>query len=348
MRRMCWKCHGRRPERAPRISQLALAAAAQAVDAARIGPKSIDRDSVGVVFCTDGGAVDKTTSNLEAISQDRPRTMEPLSFQDGVWNIPGSLVNIEYGFRGPMLALPMGWAAGGYGVAVAADLVSGGFVSAVVVVAADILTSLEHDIYRRLRLASPNDRGDEATRPFDIRHNGPVLAEGAAALVLERRDHAEGRRAPACATLAGWAITSDADGIGAKKRSSGIRTSMQESLAGGPLPEVVYSGSYCTADADRAEARAIRELFGERTPWVTNIRGVAGEARSVTGLLNVIAAARSLETGIVPPTAGFERADPLCALKVPTRPAAGRFNSILCNNFFVNGINSSCLLRRAT
>lgn len=337
-------------QRVPRLSQYALAAAAQAISAASLDGKDCNKDDVAIVYGTGNGPSDVVERNLTAIVAGGLAAVEPLCFQESVFNAPASLISIEYGYRGPLLALPMGWAAGGYAISVAADLVAFGVIPVALVVAADECGGLGYEAYRALRFLSPNNRGEERTRPFDRRHNGTAIAEGAAALVLERRDHAQARGARPLARLSGWSITSDAVGVGAKRgQPDGIRDSMEAALAQSQVQSVdmIYAGSYCTEDADRAEARAIAAAFAAsvKKPVVANVRGAVGEAKGVTGVLNAIAATCSIGKGVIPPTAGYGEPDPQCALEVATAALNGKdVRSVLCSNFWVNGVNSALVL----
>ena len=55
-----------------------------------------------------------------------------------------------------------------------------------------------------------NDEPTKASRPFDADHDGFVLSEGAAALVIERLSHAEARGATPLAIVSGYGTTTDA------------------------------------------------------------------------------------------------------------------------------------------
>jgi len=338
--------------RAPRISQYALAAAAQAISQANITAKSVDKDAVSIVYGTGNGPGDVIAKNLAAITDVGMGGIEPLSFQESVFNAPASLISIEYGFRGPLIALPMGWAAGGYAVSTAADLIEFGHASIAVVVVSDELTSLTHNAVSALGLVSPNDGLEQMTRPFDRRHNGAVMGEGGAALVLETREHAMARGATVLMELAGWGVTSDAFGVGHKGAGpAALQSAMEIAMhrAGEDRPDLVYSGSYCTADADQAEANSLVAIFEPSLrPTVTNIRGTIGEAKGVSGIFNLIAAEASLRTGIVPRTSGCEDIDLGCPIDIATKSSAiADMDVVMCNAFWVNGTNTSIIVRKS-
>jgi 3-oxoacyl-[acyl-carrier-protein] synthase II len=110
---------------------------------------------------------------------------------------------------------------------------------------------------------------------------------------------------------------------------------------------LIYSGSYCTPDADRSEAEAVYEVTNGSRPRVTNIRGAVGEMKGVSGLLNVVAACRSIQTGMIPHTVGCDTLDPGCDVNVVQHgPVWSEVSSVLCNAFWVNGINASLLVSR--
>lgn len=337
--------------RAPRVSQYALAAAAQAISRSNLTAKGVDKDAVSIVYGTGNGPGEVIARNLSAITHEGLGAVEPLSFQESVFNAPASLISIEYAFRGPLLALPMGWSAGGHAIAAAADLLQFGHASVAIVVTSDELEFLGHDANCSLRMVTPNDGKEEVTRPFDSRHNGAVIGEGGAALVLETREHAEARGAPILMELAGWCVASDVFGVGPKGAGeASLRLAMNGAIqhAGGKMPQAVYSGSYCTADADRVEARAVNTVFHTfETPWVSNIRGTLGEAKGVSGIYNLIAAEASLRTGVVPRTGGFEQRDPGCDINVTiSNTSIDGLDSVMCNSFWVNGTNTSVIVRR--
>ncbi|WP_310452587.1 beta-ketoacyl synthase N-terminal-like domain-containing protein [Sulfuritalea sp.] len=337
--------------RAPRISQYALAAAAQAIHQAKLGAKAVDKDAVSIVYGTGNGPNDVVERNLAAITHSGLGAVEPLSFQESVFNAPASLISIEYSLRGPLLALPMGWAAGGYAVAIAADLILFGHASVVIVVVSDELSDIGHSAMKALKLISPKDDPNDAIRPFDIARSGAICGEGGAAIILETREHATARGAVPLLELAGWGITSDSFGVGPKANGVALASAMLEAVnrAGGLRPDVIYAGSYCTADADLAEAAAIASTFGgENRPLVTNIRGAIGEAKAPTGIFNILAAEASLRTGTVPATTGCRQVDPQCNIEVCIRPTKlASMEAVMCNAFWVNGTNTSLLLRVA-
>ena len=292
----------RRADRAPLITQFAITAVSEAIKGADLPLKSINKDRVSIVYGTGNGPEDIIDRNLSLIYDSGLGAVEPLGFQESVFNAPASLISIEYGFRGPLLALPMGWAAGGNALCAAADLVASGMADMSIAVASDICGDLCRGVYKKLQFISPNDGKTAGIRPFDIRANGSFLSEGGAAIVIETKEAALARSANILAELKGWANTNDAMGIVPRRgNSKGISNAMFGADPTGLGSDAILMGSYCTKDAETAEAKAVHRYAADRNlPTVTNIRGAVGEAKGVTGLWNVITAVNILQIGNVP------------------------------------------------
>ncbi|WP_349368700.1 beta-ketoacyl synthase N-terminal-like domain-containing protein [Salinarimonas sp.] len=334
-----------RVSRAPRVSQYAYAATSAAIAQADLPLRTMDKDTVSIVYGTANEPTEIVARNVHLLCAVGVNAIEPIGFQESVYNAPASLISIEYGFRGPLLALPMGWAAGGYALCAAADLIATGQAEVVIAVASDHVAGLGRDIDRKLRFISPNDGKEARVRPFDERANGVIAATGGAALTLEARSAAEARGARILAALTGWASTNDARGVSPKRGySRGIANAMRLSDPARAGTDVVLAGSYCTRDAERAEAEAIAAYAnGREAPTVTNIRGAVGDCKGVSGLWNAVAAVKIFEHGVVPAPVGTEYPDEALSLRLPG-PQDRPPRAILCNNFWVGGLNTSARL----
>ena len=187
------------------------------------------------------------------------------------------------------------------------------------------------------------------SRPFDTRRDGFVIAEGAAALVLEDKERAIARGARIYAEIAGGASTADAHHITAPEpEGTGAVACMELALedAGLEPSDVGHVNAHGTSTQlnDLAEARAIHKVFGEPGPPVTSAKGLTGHSLGAAGAIEAVASALTVYYGLIPPTAGLEQLDPEIALDVvageprPFTPAP-----VLSNSFGFGGHNG-CLV----
>jgi 3-oxoacyl-[acyl-carrier-protein] synthase II len=155
-----------------------------------------------------------------------------------------------------------GHAAGASSLVYAADLAATDHADAVVSVAADALTDTVIAAYKDLGIVSddaPADRGSFA------------LGEAGVSLVIERLGHAQSRGARIHAELLGYAISSDALGVGKiDPEGSGVERAMRTALErAGVEPSAVAAvwANRCGLQvADTAEQHAIERVFGAGTP----------------------------------------------------------------------------------
>lgn len=157
-------------------------------------------------------------------------------------------------------------------------------------------------------------------RPFDRRRRGPILGEGCGVVVLEEAGAARARGARVYGTIAGWGsapVEADDDGTATTNALTGA---MRQALAAAGLGPGDVDYLAAAADSsprgDRAEAEAIRELFGVEAPRLRTsaIKSMLGEAGAASGMLQVIACLLAAEHGRVPPTLGCTEEDPACRM----------------------------------
>ncbi|MFJ9545955.1 ketosynthase chain-length factor [Streptomyces erythrochromogenes] len=159
------------------------------------------------------------------------------------------------------------------------------------------------------RISTADDPG-RAYLPFDEDAAGHVPGEGGALFVLETPESARARGVRSWyAEIAGQASTFDpAPGSG---RPSTLRRAAELALDEAGLEpgdiDVVFADAAGTPDLDRAEAQAVRELFGPQGVPVTAPKTMTGRLGAGGAALDLATAVLSIRDGVIPPTANVRR-----------------------------------------
>jgi 3-oxoacyl-(acyl-carrier-protein) synthase len=200
-----------------------------------------------------------------------------------------------------------------------------------------------HDRFRALspmRLRTDSSRG-ELARPFDRRHNGPILGEGGFLLLLEAASAAEARGARVYGEVLGVGAAASKTALNEwPSEPTGIVRAMRQALSDAALSRdeigAVMSAANGAPQLDRIEAAALREVFGDCPVAVASVKGALGEC-GASGASAVIAGLLSISRGLLVPTAGFEEPDPswLTGLRV-----SGSGQTVASNTFLVNSTAS--------
>ncbi|MCL2893050.1 beta-ketoacyl-[acyl-carrier-protein] synthase family protein [Brenneria tiliae] len=183
------------------------------------------------------------------------------------------------------------------------DLLKAGAAEVCVCGGADVLTLGKRLSHSRLGTLSP-----DRLRAFDIRHNGTVLGEGAAFLVLEPAKRAQARGARPYGIIAGAGSSNDAASAVAPNMSGqNVVLAVQRALqsAGITPADVAVVNAHATGTVinDVVEAKAYTQLFADvpQPPAIFATKGAFGHTLGATGAIEAITVLKALETGWVPP-----------------------------------------------
>ena len=193
--------------------------------------------------------------------------------------------------------------------------------------------------------------GRDVLRPFDARHNGCILGEGAGSFVLETEASARERGATILGEYLGGGDASEGEGIFAIRDDGdglvrAIRAALDDAgLAADDVGMVVAHGNG-TEQSDASEARALKTIFGDKMPPVTAFKWAVGHPFAASGMLDAALGFESVRRGVVPGIATLGELAPACAgLNVSADTRASRANVVLvlCRGFA--GTNAALLLR---
>lgn len=320
-----------------RCSAYAVAAARMAVDEAGLADGQIAGDRTAVVIGTTMGEADVIAELENAWIHNGVDAVDASKLPlYGTTLLPLHVAR-AFGARGIVTTLPAACAAGNYAIAHATDLIRSGRADVVVTGASEIIERVQFAGFVRLGAVAP-----ERCQPFDKNRKGLIVGEGAGIMVLESEAHAVRRGATPLAEVGGCGVACDAHHITRPHpEGEGSLVAMRDAIARSGLTpddvDFVNAHGTGTQQNDRVEAHVIREVFGDRPIPVSSMKGMLGHCMGASSALEAVACVMSIQTGIYPPTVGYETPDPECDLNVVANQARSGPAAVVINNALAFG-----------
>ncbi len=345
----------KRAHRSARFSQLAIAAAREAVADAGLDVGA-ESGRVGVAIGSAVAGTPETERNVRELVAEGPRAVSPFYVASTILNMASCEVAIDLGAHGPVTASALACATGTYAVLEARRLILAGEADVVIAGGAD--AGINEAVFAGLSNMGPLSENNEdptgASRPFDSDRDGFVFGEGAVVLVVESAEHAAARGATSYGRVAGGALTSDAFHMSAPEpsgeyASAAIRQAIER--AGIAPEELGYICAHGTATRanDASESRAIRAVLGDATDStpVSSPKSMVGHLIAAAGALAAMVCLLGMRDGVFPPTINLTNPDPECDLDhiaLTAREASA--STAIANAFGFGGQNCVVAFRR--
>jgi 3-oxoacyl-[acyl-carrier-protein] synthase II len=343
-------------KRLARFSQLAVAAATEAVADSRIDFAREDPTRLAVLLGCGAGGLPETEQQSRVLVSKGGMRMSPFFIPMMLVNMAAANVSRLFGTTGYTNTCITACAAGTQAIGEATEVIRRGGADVVITGGTEAgISELGMGGFCTIgALTRRNGQPDRASRPFDKDRDGFAPAEGAGALIIESLDHAQARGARVHAEIIGWGVTSDAfhlvqphaEGLGAARcmalalKDAGIATT-----------NVDYINAHGTSTPinDAVETMAIKRVFGEdaRGVPVSSTKSMLGHSLGASGALEAIACVRTIQEGTIHPTANYETPDPACDLDyVPNTARKADVEVTLSNSFGFGGQNACLVIRR--
>jgi len=342
--------------RMDRFSQFAVCASLMAMEDASMSLENLDRERAGVILGSGIGGIQTFEDQHQVLLTKGPGKVSAFFIPMMIVNMGAANVAIQLKLKGPNSCVSTACEASTHALGEALRIIQRGEADLMVAVGAEAsITPLALAGFCAMKaLSTHNDDPAKASRPFDRTRDGFVMAEGAAALILEEEERAKKRGARIYAELKGYGSTCDAYHITAPDpEGEGAARSMKLAIEDACLtPEDIdYINAHGTSTPlnDKVETLAIKKVFGERAYQIkiSSTKSMTGHLLGGAGALEGAITALSIYHGIIPPTINLEEKDPECDLDyTPDHAFSLKIRNALSNSFGFGGHNGSLVFSR--
>ena len=245
----------------------------------------------------------------------------------------------RYGCMGPLITVSTACASGAAAIAIASRMIRKGAARRVLAGGVDVLCRLTYHGFRSLKLLDP-----DGAKPLDLDRRGLSVAEGAAMVLLEEE---KGECPPIEILGAGFSCDAHHP-TQPHPEGAGAMAAMAHALCDAGLKpsdiEYINLHGTGTTDNDRAEALAVRKVFGQAVPPLSSIKGATGHSLAAAGALETVFCVHALQNGWLPGNPGFRTPDPALGVTPVVQPGNRPVRNVLSNSFGFGGSNVSLIL----
>ncbi len=349
--------HPKLIKKADMFIQYGFVASKQAIDDAGLDIPEELKHRVGVALGSGIGGLPLIEKSHSALLRNELRKISPMFIPGVIINMLAGHLSIEYGFRGPNLAIVTACTSGTHNIGVAARTIAYGDADVMIAGGSEMATCYLGLIgFSAMRaLSRRNDEPHRASRPWDRDRDGFILGDGAGTLVLEEYEFAKKRGAKIYAELAGFGMSADAFHMTMPhKEGLGSMASMNNAIvdAGLNLSEVNYLNAHATSTpaGDVQELLAIRQLFKDDTKnlAISSTKSMTGHLLGAAGAVEAILSVLAIRDQVAPPTINLD--NPEEGLEdfnlVAHQPQQRKINVVLSNSLGFGGTNGSLVFKK--
>ena len=331
-----------------RVTACALIAAREAVSQSGLEGADFGPRAAAIVGSGFGGA-ETLERNYAGYMSTSDYRVDAMSVPKIMTNAPAAWVAKTFGATGPSYCVSTACSSSSQSIGLGATLIEAGIIDICIAGGSEAL--LFDTVFAAWEALHVMTR--TVCRPFSKNRSGMVLGEGAAIVVLERKERARARGANILCEIAGYGTNCDGADL-LRPDASNIAACMRAAIDDAAISpsEIAHVNAHGTGTIanDLAEAEALKEVFGEASaiPALSSTKPVHGHALGASGALEFILCVQALCEQLAPPTLNYAEFDPKIGFEPVSAtavPISGHY--VLTNSLAFGGTNATLVIGSA-
>jgi len=326
----------------------------QAIRDAGLEEGDIVSERTGIIMGSGGPSTRAIVRAADTAREKDPKKVGPFEVPKGMCSGPSAALATAFQIRGVNYSISSACATSAHCIGNAAELIQWGKQDLMFAGGCEELDWTLSVLFDAMGAMSTGFNGApaKASRAYDKKRDGFVIAGGAGVVVLEELQRAKSRGARIYGEVAGYGATSDGFDMVAPSGEGAVRCmrSAMQGFDGQGVGRVDYINPHGTGTpvGDQREIDAIREVFGKDIPPISSTKSLTGHSLGAVGVQEAIFSLLMMNNGFICESANIEELDPEFA-DVPIvrkREDNLNLNCVMSNSFGFGGTNATLVLKR--
>jgi 3-oxoacyl-[acyl-carrier-protein] synthase II len=335
-----------------RVAALAVHSAERALDHAGLADDPVlTSGRTGVAYGSSYGSTEPTKGFVHFMDTGVATGLSAMSYIKMMSHTAAINIGIFFGLQGRVITTSSACTSGSQAIGYSCEAIRYGHADVMIAGGGEELCPTMAIVFDTLFATScHNDAPHTAPCPYDRDRDGLVIGEGAAALILEEREHALARGATILAEIVGFGTNMDGSHVtDPKSETMGGALKLALDDAGLPPEAIGFVSGHGTAtlQGDVAETLATSRILGPAVP-IHSLKGYFGHTLGACGAIEAWLTIEMMREKSFAPNVNLANVDPNCG---ELDYIVGSFRDIdtefaMSNNFAFGGVNTSLIFKR--
>ena len=324
----------------------------EAIADAGLGDDGVSNERAGLIMGSGGPSVRNLVLAADTARQRSARKVGPFMVPRTMSSTNSATLATAFGIKGVNYSISSACATSAHCIGNAVELIQLGKQDVIFAGGGEELDWTMTVLFDAMPALSSNfnDTPEHASRAFDAKRDGFVMAGGGGVLVVEELEHAKARGAKIYAEIAGYGATSDGHDMVQPSGDGAVRC-MRMAMDGLDQPvDYINTHGTSTPVGDVKELEALRDVFRTRNriPAFNSTKSLTGHSLGAAGVHEAIFSLLMMEGGFICASANVDELDS-AAEDMPIvleRQDDVQLNCVLSNSFGFGGTNASLVFKR--
>ncbi|HPA38861.1 MAG TPA: beta-ketoacyl-ACP synthase I [Phenylobacterium sp.] len=322
----------------------------QAIADSGLGEAEVSNEMTGLIVGS-GGPSTRAIVEAAAITREKgPKRIGPFAVPKAMSSGPSATLATWFKIRGLNFSISSACATSAHCIGVGYEQIAMGKQDVVFAGGTEELDWTLSNLFDAMGAMSSNfnDRPAVASRAYDKDRDGFVIAGGAGIVVLEDYERAKARGAKIYGEIVGYAANSDGHDMVAPSGEGAVRC-MRLAMKGAGDRTIDYLNPHGTSTpvGDSKEMAAVREVFGDKAPFISSTKSLTGHSLGAAGAQEAIYSLLMLNNGFLAESANIENLDPeFEGLPILRKREDRQVETVMSNSFGFGGTNGCLVMSR--